>query len=108
VDPNHFKRMSLNLIQNAVQAMPDGGRISIRGKSDGRSLRLEFADTGAGIAPENRERIFSPFFTTREKGTGLGLSIVSQLAEANGGRAFLLRSDGGGTVFGLELVTEGS
>lgn len=108
VDPNHFKRMSLNLIQNAVQAMPDGGRISIRGKSDGRSLRLEFADTGGGIAPENRERIFSPFFTTREKGTGLGLSIVSQLAKANGGRVSLLRSDGGGTVFGLELVKEGS
>jgi signal transduction histidine kinase len=108
VDPNHFKRMSLNLIQNAVQAIPDGGRISIRGKTDGLRLRLEFEDTGAGIAPGDRDRIFSPFFTTREKGTGLGLSIVSQLAEANGGRVSLLRSEKGGTVFGLELVMEGS
>jgi len=103
VDPNHFKRMSLNLIQNAAQAMPEGGTISIRGSVKGALLQLEFSDTGGGIRPENRERIFSPFFTTREKGTGLGLSIVRQLAEANGGRVLLLKSDGKGTVFGLEL-----
>jgi signal transduction histidine kinase len=104
VDPNHFKRMSLNLIQNAVQAMPEGGRISIRVRTDGASLQLEFSDTGGGIPSENRDRIFSPFFTTREKGTGLGLSIVRQLAEANGGRVSLLKSDEKGTVFELELL----
>jgi signal transduction histidine kinase len=128
VDPNHFKQMSLNLIQNAVQAMPrpdgtkpgtEGNRNEARGAEvpgtevrrievhagmTGPCMRLLFEDTGGGISAENRERIFSPFFTTREKGTGLGLSIVRQLAEANGGRVSLLRSDENGTVFELELL----
>jgi signal transduction histidine kinase len=67
-------------------------------------IRLQFTDTGGGIPIEIHERIFSPFFTTREKGTGLGLSIVRQLAEANGGRVSLLRSDETGTIFELELI----
>jgi signal transduction histidine kinase len=134
VDPNHFKQMSLNLIQNAVQAMPrhDGSKvprtevrrsegqrpevrrteghrpearsIEVRAGMEGSRVRLRFTDTGGGIPAENRERIFSPFFTTREKGTGLGLSIVRRLANANGGRVSLLSSDENGTVFELELL----
>ena len=121
VDPNHFKRMSLNLIQNAVQAIPQRDetkprtearraevrRIEVRAGMEGPFVRLQFEDTGGGIPVENRERIFSPFFTTREKGTGLGLSIVRQLSEANGGRVSLLRSDENGTIFELELVKGG-
>jgi signal transduction histidine kinase len=104
VDPCHFKRMALNLVQNAVQAMPEGGRLTIEGRAEGRGIHLRFTDTGIGVPPDVQARIFSPFFTTREKGTGLGLSIVKQLAEANGGRVSLVRSDGKGTVFEMELV----
>jgi signal transduction histidine kinase len=103
IDPNHFKRIVLNLARNAVAAMPQGGRFTVSAEADERRILIRFADTGTGIAPDAKPKIFSPFFTTREKGTGLGLSIVKGLAESNGGHITLLRSDTGGTVFELDL-----
>jgi two-component system OmpR family sensor kinase len=100
-DAGHFKRMALNLIQNAVLAMPDGGNIRITGEALKGKVRIRFEDEGRGIAEQDREEVFKPFFTTREKGTGLGLSIVRKLAEANGGSVDIVRTGPGGTVFRL-------
>jgi signal transduction histidine kinase len=103
-DPSHLKRIALNLMRNAIQAMPGGGRLTVDAGPDGNGMRIRFADTGAGIPEEIRPSVFSPFFTTREKGTGLGLSIVRQLAEANGGSVHLAQTGPEGTVF--EIVME--
>jgi signal transduction histidine kinase len=98
-DPQHLKRIFLNLLRNAAQAQPDRGRISISWQKSERGVAVTFTDAGEGIPPEAQERIFEPFFTTRESGTGLGLAIVKSLVEANGGSIRLVRSDQDGTAF---------
>ncbi len=85
VDPQHLKRLLLNLMKNAVQAMSGSGTINLNVAANERNVMLSFSDTGPGIAPEIREQIFEPFFTKREGGTGLGLAIVKSLVEENGG-----------------------
>lgn len=102
-DPLHFKRIVLNLLQNAVQAMPKGGTIRISGQEIRNRVRICFADSGPGIPEEIRDNVFTPFFTTREKGTGLGLSIVRKLLEINGGSVELTRSGPEGTEFCITL-----
>jgi signal transduction histidine kinase len=102
-DAGHFRRIALNLIRNAIQAVPGGGRLRITGDAAGGNVRICFEDEGQGIPEENRGEVFKPFFTTREKGTGLGLSIVRRLAEANGGRVELVKTGPGGTVFRVTL-----
>ena len=103
VDPTHLKRIMLNLVQNAIQAMPSGGELRIRWQKDERSVSIHTEDTGEGIPADVQAHIFTPFFTTREKGTGLGLSIVKGLVEANEGTIRLVRSDEKGTVFEITL-----
>jgi signal transduction histidine kinase len=109
-DATQMKQVLLNLIMNAVQAMPHGGTLSItvqadrrRSGSDAAGLRLTVRDTGAGIAPEHQSRIFDPFFTTKEDGTGLGLAIVHALVEAHRGRIDVESSPGEGTAFIITL-----
>jgi len=96
VAPDRIKQVFLNLIINACQAMPDGGRLTIRSRlgdpqpgKDGppSHVELTFSDTGVGIPPENLPRVFTPFFTTKEigKGTGLGLSISYRIVQDHGG-----------------------
>jgi signal transduction histidine kinase len=103
VDPGHFKRIVLNLVQNALQAMPQGGTLRIGGAETGNTVRIGFSDSGRGIPEEARNRVFMPFFTTKEKGTGLGLSIVRKLLELNGGTAELVRTGPEGTEFCITL-----
>jgi len=77
LDGEQITQVLVNLLTNAVAAMPDGGRLEVRTEGDADQLRLIVADTGTGIAPENRGRIFTPFFTTKKagQGTGLGLAV---------------------------------
>jgi two-component system sensor histidine kinase PilS (NtrC family) len=92
IDRHHLQRVLWNLLVNALEAMPEGGELSImvdlndRPDNGARAVRIEIGDTGPGIPDEAMKRIFDPFFTTKSNGTGLGLSIVYQLVEKAGGR----------------------
>jgi len=103
MDPGHLKQVFLNLLQNAIEATEDG-TITISCKSDPGQVTIRFRDQGGGILMEDQERIFQPFFTTKEKGTGLGLSIVKELVQANGGSIQLIQSDKSGTEFALLFI----
>lgn len=85
VDPQHLKRVFLNLMKNSAQAMSGAGTIRLEVAPANRNVILRFSDSGPGIPPEIRGQIFEPFFTKREGGTGLGLAIVKSLVEENGG-----------------------
>ena len=96
----------LNLFLNAIQAMPEGGVISLRARRDsGGDIRLDLSDTGGGIAPEALERIFDPFYTTKNagQGTGLGLSIVYSIIRTHDGSIEVHSEAGRGTTFSIVL-----
>lgn len=103
LDRDRMTQVLLNLFLNAVQAMPDGGKLTVRGRMEGSELALEVADMGCGIAPERLADIFSPYFTTKASGTGLGLSIVHKIVEAHDGTIEVASTPGEGTVFKLRF-----
>ena len=103
VDARLVRQALLNLIMNAVQAMPHGGELSVRSRADRRSARLEIADTGPGIPPPMRRKVFEPFFTTKATGTGLGLAVVLRVVEAHGGSVEVEDSPTGGALFVLRF-----
>jgi len=104
---DHFQmeQLFLNLVLNAIQAMPDGGILTLRTRVEGTMVVAEVEDTGTGIDPEIRLRIFDPFFTTREigEGTGLGLAVSDSIVRAHGGTIDLESEVGRGTVFRVRL-----
>jgi PAS domain S-box-containing protein len=93
----------LNLLLNAVHAMQQQGTIHISVSADDHTCRIAVADMGPGIPPDVRERIFTPFFTTKSRGTGLGLSTAKRLIEAHHGRIYVECPPGGGTIVTIEL-----
>ncbi|MGZ4969647.1 MAG: sensor histidine kinase [Methylobacter sp.] len=94
----------LNLLLNAIQILPEGGRIRVRTDgSNGESVKITIEDNGPGIPPENSERLFDPFFTTREGGIGLGLTVTQQIVSVHGGHITAEKSDLGGACFTLFL-----
>ena len=107
LDRAQLQQVLLNLTLNAVQAMRTtgrGGRLTIGASIDG-AARIRIADTGPGVAPENRGRLFVPFFTTKEpgEGTGLGLAVSFGIVAAHGGRLTYEPTDAGGAAFVIEL-----
>jgi signal transduction histidine kinase len=105
-DPALARRAIGNLVQNAIQHTPPGGRVTLSAAPTEDRLRIIVADTGPGVAPELRERLFEPFVSGRPDGTGLGLTLAREFAEAQGGCVRLLSPGGdgdGGAVFALEL-----
>ncbi len=114
-DPELMKQVCLNIILNAVQSMPEGGRLGItticqiRNSDEERTwMEIRFSDSGTGIEPGKISKIFDPFFTTKERGTGLGLSIVHSIVEMHGGTIDVDSVPGKGTNFciGLPLCRE--
>ncbi|MFH1147165.1 MAG: ATP-binding protein [Pseudomonadota bacterium] len=112
-DPELLKQVALNLVLNAIQAMPDGGRLTVCTKNRKRILSEEdvnkkviaisFKDTGTGIMEEDLEKIFNPFFTTRAGSAGLGLATVNNIIRAHGGAIEVSSSAGKGTAFTIYL-----
>jgi signal transduction histidine kinase len=93
-----------NLVLNALQATPAGGRVNLAVDAANGELAITVEDSGAGVPPDLRERIWEPFFTTRQRGTGLGLAIVRKRVQEVGGSASLgSASNGRGAVFHLRL-----
>ncbi|RME00620.1 MAG: HAMP domain-containing protein [Deltaproteobacteria bacterium] len=104
-DPALMRQVFLNLVRNAIQAMPKGGELEITGTLKGRIYRIEVIDSGTGIAGLAPEDLFNPFFTTKQKGSGLGLAFVKRIIEAHGGTVSIAdRPDPRrGTVVTIEL-----
>ena len=84
--PEYLRQTLLNLILNGLQAMPEGGTLTLKANTSNGNFLISVTDTGIGIAPENRRRIFEPYFTTKAKGSGLGLAIARRIIEAHGGK----------------------
>jgi|CXWL01.1.fsa_nt_gi PAS domain S-box-containing protein len=104
-DADHMSQVLINLVGNAIHAMPDGGTLRIELGSSHRRVHLTVSDTGQGIAPESVGRIFEPFFTTKEagKGTGLGLTVVKGILEEHHGTIDVASTLGSGTTFTVSL-----
>jgi signal transduction histidine kinase len=102
-DAGQIQQALLNLFLNAVQAMPEGGALTVAAEPADHAVRIQIRDTGAGIPQENLTRIFQPFFTTKHRGTGLGLSITRNIIEKHRGTICVASAPGQGTVFTLVL-----
>ena len=107
VDPQKLRQVFINLILNAVSATPSGGKISIglvqRSDSRGTYWEINISDTGGGIAPEYRDRIFEPFFTQKSAGSGLGLAIVKSIVGEHGGWVEVTSEPSRGATFTVAL-----
>ena len=103
IDQSQIEGALVNLCLNAVDATPDGGRIEVRSRTDGKTLFLEVQNSGSKIALENLGQVFEPFFTTKPGGTGLGLAIARGAALAQGGDLYISTNEDGMVVFTLEL-----
>jgi len=103
VDADKIEQVFLNLINNAVQAMPEGGDLTVRTTAHNGHVTFSFEDTGEGISSENLNRIFEPLFTTKTKGIGLGLALVKLLVEAHQGEISVSSHEGVGSTFTVAL-----
>jgi two-component system sensor histidine kinase HydH len=103
VDAEQVKQVLLNLVINAIQAMPNGGAIVLRSVAEKAYLRFEVEDHGVGIDPSDLDRIFDPFFTKKEHGTGLGLSIAARIVAQHGGEIEPQRNADAGMTFAVRL-----
>ena len=112
-DGELLKQVFYNVVLNAVQAMPEGGTLRVsttrrRSRIKGqRMVEVVVADSGVGIPPEDLQRIFSPFFTTKERGTGLGLTVVHRIVEVHGGLVEVESEVGKGTTFRISIPLKG-
>ena len=104
-DPDQIRRALSNLILNALDAMPRGGRLTVRTQSAGSPGRvaIEVSDTGDGLTAEECERLFTPYYTTKQQGTGLGLAIVQSVVSDHKGTISVQSEPGKGTTFRIEL-----
>ncbi len=102
-DPELLHRALSNLVLNAMDAMPQGGTLTLRTRQDANRVFAEVSDTGTGLTPEECERLFTPYYTSKSHGTGLGLAIVQSVVTDHGGKISVRSQEGSGTTFIIEL-----
>lgn len=107
MDHGQLNRALLNVLLNAIQAVPQGGSVTVATEVAAGTLRIRVADTGPGIAPQHLDRIFEPYFTTKEGGTGLGLALAHKIVQEHGGELRAENRAAGGAVFTVELPVAG-
>ncbi len=103
IDVSQMKQALINLLKNAVDSTPEGGKIELLFSKESNKIVFEISDNGTGIAKENINKIFNLYFTTKTKGTGLGLSIVQQIVSQHNGTIVVYSSEGKGTKFTIEI-----
>jgi signal transduction histidine kinase len=102
-DPELLHRALSNLVLNAIDAMPEGGTLTLSAKPRGDQVEIRIADTGAGLTPEECQRLFTPYYTTKQHGTGLGLAIVQSVIADHAGTIAVENRPGGGAIFIITL-----
>ena len=102
-DPELLHRAISNLVLNAIDAMPQGGTLKLSGQARNIAVELRISDTGTGMTPEECERLFTPYYTTKQHGTGLGLAIVQSIVSDHGGTIRVESAPGSGSTFIVEL-----
>jgi signal transduction histidine kinase len=102
-DSDLLKQAVLNLVTNAMDAMPNGGRLRVRVEKGGDKLNLEISDTGSGIPPELRDKVFQLYFTTKPKGSGIGLAMTYRAVQLHNGTISFKSEADSGTTFRLEF-----
>ena len=106
VDAGQIQQVLINVITNAVQAMPEGGKLTISTRERKRFLELDVTDTGSGITNETKGKIFEPLFTTKAKGIGLGLAVSKSIIDRHGGQIEAKSTEDKGTTFTIKLLLE--
>ncbi len=106
-DYHQLRRVLINLVKNAMEAMPRGGEIVVASRVRDSKVEISVTDTGEGMDPEVAANIFQPYFTTKEKGTGLGLAICQSIMQEHGGAVLVESSPGKGSTFTLQFPLEG-
>jgi signal transduction histidine kinase len=102
-DESLLRTALMNLVFNALQALEEGGKITLRASVEGKVMRLDVTDDGPGVPPEKRDNVFQIFYTTKVGGTGLGLPIARRIVETLGGELDLCQSSGSGACFSVQL-----
>jgi two-component system sensor histidine kinase HydH len=106
-DREYLRQTILNLILNGLQAMPEGGILTLEASASNGNFLIKVTDTGIGIPPKNLARVFEPYFTTKPKGSGLGLAITRRIVEAHGGTITVSSEAGRGCRFQITLPING-
>ena len=109
VDGRQLRQVLLNVLLNGIEAMRDGGRLTVRTRlraNENPPVAIEISDTGVGMSEDEMDKLFEPFYTTKPEGTGLGLTIVSRLIEQNRGRLGVQSVRGEGTTFTISLPAD--
>lgn len=106
-DPDQLRQVLVNLLVNALEALDGRGHLWVRAKPEGEMVRVEVADDGPGLPPGDPERLFDPFFSTRQRGTGLGLAIARRIVRAHGGELTAASRPQGGASFSFTLPVAG-
>jgi two-component system sensor histidine kinase HydH len=106
LDPNEFRRAIVNIVRNALEAMPSGGTLEVAADLSDEHLTVTIRDSGPGIAEHVKEQIFTPFFTTKDQGTGLGLAIAHKIVEGHRGVIEVDTAPGAGSAFTIRIPLE--
>ena len=103
VDPDLFKQAVLNIVVNAIEAMPKGGKLTFWSGISGDQAEIRISDTGPGIPDDLRDKIYNLYFTTKQKGSGIGLSLTFRIVQLHDGTMEFESEPGKGTMFSLRL-----